>query len=88
MKMATGRPGGTTVISQAICCAKRAIDRLPDRLRVTTDFVDLMQDDFSFTGVADYGYWHWKVTGMDAHDNPIYDAAGPQVIFNRLICVV
>lgn len=24
-------------------------------------FVDLMQDDFSFTGVAELGYWHWKV---------------------------
>lgn len=45
-------------------------------------FVDLMQDDFSFTGVAQFGYWHWKVLGLDAHNNPMYDPAGPQVLFN------
>jgi hypothetical protein len=39
-------------------------------------FVDLMQDDFSFTGVAKTGFWQWKVTGMDVHANPIYDPAG------------
>lgn len=45
-------------------------------------FVDLMQDDFSFTGVAQTGYWQWSVKGMDAHDNPIYDSKGPQLLLN------
>jgi hypothetical protein len=48
-------------------------------------FVDLMQDDFSFTGVGEYGYWHWAVTGLDAHGNPIYDAQGPQTLLNDSI---
>ena len=45
-------------------------------------FVDLMQDDFSFVGVAELGYWQWKVLGLDAHANPIYDFKGPQPLFN------
>lgn len=47
-------------------------------------FYEAVQDDLSFLGPAWLGYWHWPVTGWDAHANPIY-AASPELLFNDSI---
>eukprot|EP01047_Picozoa_sp_COSAG01_P052203 COSAG01_NODE_5467_length_4243_cov_50.334701_4_plen_468_part_00 len=75
--------GGGNWSCECVVCSLWLHTCLANTCSVTDNyFTDLMQDDFSFTGVAESGYWQWRVIGMDSHENPIYDPQGPVLLFN------
>ena len=48
-------------------------------------FYDMVQDDFSFTGVHEYGYWRWEVESWDAHGNPVYSTSITQLTNDSVV---